>query len=388
MKYDIQNSKGLALRWHGDAPWQSPKWTIRNRLPETGAGLLVGQWGMLKTYAALDLSAHVMMGWDWTGEPVYRQAGVLALAQEGAGSIPMRLAALVEHKIEPRIREEPNAGAVWNNVKPERLPFAWADSCPMLLGTKDGNPMPVLLDTAEEAHVRFMKDFGLPLGLIWIDTMSSAGGWTDEQDNAEAARLMSVLRTLSSLTVAAVMGVDHLGKNVDAGARGASAKEANSDFVLALLGTKDLAGNITDMRLALRKIREGPSGQEIPVAPKVVAMGNDERGYALTSVVLDWNVKRATTQTKSNSHQILDDSLAGALAEHGKTVKSADGVEVRAVARMYVLNAFKAAYKSGKNTTEDNKRSRFRDALRKAEGLIAAETINGVVYLWPAEVPF
>jgi AAA domain len=66
----------LPLQWHGDAPWQPPKWMIRNRLPETGAGLLVGQWGMLKTFMALDLSAHVMLGWEWTGEPVYRQSGV------------------------------------------------------------------------------------------------------------------------------------------------------------------------------------------------------------------------------------------------------------------------------------------------------------------------
>ena len=374
----------LRLQWHGDAKWQPPKWAVRNRLPETGAGLLVGQWGMLKTFAALDLSAHVMMGWDWTGEPVYRQCGVLALAQEGGGSIGMRLAALVEHKIEPRLIGEPEAG---NKVKPERLPFTWASTCPRLLGVKDDNPMPLLLATAKLVHERFMKEFGLPLGLIWIDTMSSAGGFSDENDNAEAAKLMNVLRMLSERSGAVVVGVDHLGKNVDAGSRGASAKEANSDFVLALLGNKNLAGDISDMRLAVRKVREGPSGLEIPVAPKVVAMGNDEHGYPLTSVVLDWNVKRELKAKKSNAHQVLEEVLTAALAEHGKMVKPAVGSEVRAVARMFVLTAYKAAYKPDKIVSDEAKRAAFRQALVQAEGIIKTETIDGVEYLW-FDVPF
>jgi hypothetical protein len=65
----------------------------------------------------------------------------------------MRLAALVEHKIK----------------KPDRVPFAWASRCPMLLGIDKDTPMPLLLATAKEAHERFMKEFSLPLGLIWID---------------------------------------------------------------------------------------------------------------------------------------------------------------------------------------------------------------------------
>jgi hypothetical protein len=371
-KAEAPESQGLSLRWHGDALWQPPKWMIRNRLPETGAGLLVGQWGMLKTFMALDLSAHVMLGWEWTGEPVYRQSGVLCLAQEGSGSIPMRLAALVEHKIK----------------KPDRLPFAWASRCPMLLGVGKDTPMPLLLATAKEAHERFMKEFSLPLGLIWIDTMSSAGGWSDENNNAEAAQLMNVLRTLSEMSGAVVVGVDHLGKNVDAGSRGASAKEANSDFVLALLGNKSLAGDISDMRLALRKVREGPSGVEFPVAPKVVDMGKDEQGYPLTSIVLDWNVKRVSKEKKSNAHQVLDHALAVALKEHGKMVKTADGHEVRAVGRMHVLTAYKAVYKPDKDVSDGAKRQAFRQALVQAAGRIKSETIDGVEYLWPGDAPF
>ena len=87
---ETSNNKALILQWHGDAPPAPQRWLIRNRLPETGAGLLVAQWGMYKTFCALDISAHVMMGWDWTGEPTYRQCGVLCIAKEGSSSIPMQ----------------------------------------------------------------------------------------------------------------------------------------------------------------------------------------------------------------------------------------------------------------------------------------------------------
>ena len=368
------NSHTIPLQWHGDALPAPQRWLIRNRLPETGAGLLVGQWGMLKTFMALDLSAHVMMGWDWTGEPVYRKAGVLCLAQEGSGSIPMRLAALVEHKIEPTEGRK-------------KLPFAWAGSCPMLLGKDKDDPLPMLLATAEQVNERFIKDFGLPLGLIWIDTLSSAGGWSDENDNAEAAQLMNVLRNFSDRSGAVVVGVDHLGKNVEAGSRGASAKEANSDFVLALLGTKNLAGDIADMRLALRKMREGPSGLEIPVAPRSVDMGQDEHGYPLTSVVLNWDVKRESTTRKSKAYRVLEHALAVALREHGATVKTAKGIEVRAVDRDQVLAAYKAAYKPGEKVNDGAKRERFRKALAGAGARIVSETIGGVDYLWSVECP-
>jgi hypothetical protein len=259
----------------------------------------------------------------------------------------------------------------------------------VLLG--EDNPLPILRATAAQAHQRFMDQHGLPLGLIWIDTMSSAGGFEDEKDNAEAAQLMGVLGNLSDATGAVVMGVDHLGKNVDAGARGGSAKEANSDFVLALLGNKDLAGNVSDTRMSLRKVREGLTGKEFPFAPKVVDMGTDRHGYPLTSVVIDWSVTRAAPpERRPVSSQIFDGALDSAISLHGKMVTPAgEARQVKAVARMHVMEAFKAAYKPGRNISEHARRGAFRAAITNAEGRIREETINGIDYLWRGvEIPF
>src|SRR5262245_19640799 len=59
-----------------------------------------------------------------------------------------------------------------------------------------------------------------------------------------------------------VLGVDHFGKNLEAGTRGASSKEAAGDVVLACLGNKELSGSVTDTRLAVRKNRGGQQGKE------------------------------------------------------------------------------------------------------------------------------
>jgi hypothetical protein len=310
----------------------------------------------------LDISAHVMMGWDWTGEPVYRRAGVLCFAQEGGESIAGRLAAITKHKIK----------------SDKRLPFAWANSCPKLLDKVD--PLPVLVSTAKAAHERFMKEHKLPLGLIWIETMSTASGWTDESDSAEAAQVLNTLRELSKQTGAVVAGVDHLGKNIDAGARGSSTKEGNADFVLALLGQKDLSGQISNMRLALRKIREGPAGLEFPVAPRTVDMGKDDHNLPVTSIVLDWSVTPSPKykDTRTHAEHQLEHAVSLALMQHGETIKLSDGHEVRGVDEKHARSIFKTLYRNGANARV--KQQAFRRALKG--GWVQRQMVAGNEYLW------
>jgi hypothetical protein len=50
--------------WHyyDDTPPPPMRWLIKGILPETGVGILSGQWGTFKTTTALDLSVSVMTG--------------------------------------------------------------------------------------------------------------------------------------------------------------------------------------------------------------------------------------------------------------------------------------------------------------------------------------
>ena len=70
---------------------------------------------------------------------------------------------------------------------------------------------------------------------------------------------MTVLSTTAREQDALVLAVDHFGKDVSTGTRNSSVKEAHVDAVLALLGERHLAGKVSNPRMAIRKLRGGPS---------------------------------------------------------------------------------------------------------------------------------
>ncbi len=274
-----KRSKAIPIWRHGDELPVAPRMLIRNRLPEIGVALLAGQWGTGKTFAWLDASGSIMTGADWLGEPVCRRGGVLAFTPEGGTSVAMRLAALIEHKL--------SAIDSIDKVLLQRLPFGRALDCPVLL--KDNDALQKMIATALETEERFKRDFGLPLAAIVIDTVIEAAGWENEQDNAEVAKVWRIARKLSEATGALVLLVDHFGKVEDRGTRGASAKETNSDAILALLGDRTPEGAIENARLSLRKFRDGPDqGRTFPYELQLVEMGFDEKGRQVTQRIVKW----------------------------------------------------------------------------------------------------
>ena len=73
---------------------------------------------------------------------------------------------------------------------------------------------------------------------------------------------MNVLKALAQKLSCFTLGVDHFGKNINTGTRGGSSKEGSGDLVLACLGDRELNGRVINTRLAVRKCRGGPQGQE------------------------------------------------------------------------------------------------------------------------------
>src|SRR5262249_21164482 len=149
-----------------------------------------------------------------------------------------------------------------------------------------------LIAMARQAEASLLKRFGLPLGLIVIDTIAACAGYRrtgDENDNAVGQAIMNVLKAVAQEMKCFTLGVDHFGKNQMAGTRGAYAKESSGDVVLVCLGDKQLSGSVTNTRLAVRKHRGGRQGQEYPFQLRVVeAPEKDEEGDAITTMVVDW----------------------------------------------------------------------------------------------------
>ena len=99
-----------------------------------------------------------------TGQPfidytIARQCGVLLIAVEGQHDVRARLDALAREK----------CGGM------PRMPFRWYETAPVLLH-KDATEK--LIAMARQAETALQEEFGLPLGLIGIDTLTVAAGYS------------------------------------------------------------------------------------------------------------------------------------------------------------------------------------------------------------------
>lgn len=96
----------------------------------------------------------------------------------------------------------------------------------------------------------------------------------------ESATLAAIARA----TDAFVLAVDPLGKTVETRTRGSSAKESFA----ALLGEKELAGALKNPRMAARKRRGGPNGEEFAFTTQLIVLGTDAEGDRVDTLVLEW----------------------------------------------------------------------------------------------------
>ena len=382
-----QDPKLPPLHSHGDTdPRPLKAWLIKRLMPAVGHGLLSGQWGAGKTFVVFDLASAFWTGQPFLGHPVKQQCGVLLVAAEGADEVRLRLDAVVRNKC--------------GNM--ERVPFRWYETTPMLL---QKGALETLIAMAQQADRSLQEEFGLPLGLIVIDTIAACAGYTragDENDPAAAQAVMNVLKALAQALGCFVLGVDHFGKNIEAGTRGASSKEGASDLVLACLGDKSVSGSVSNTRLAVRKKWGGLQGQEFPFTLRVVqAPEPDDDGEPVTSMVVDWlpNMpggyptqsepdpwSQTRRQDQRAAVQRLKRVLMSAMAERGVEREiPPNGPAVRMIDQEVVRGLYYAqtpADGTPKQRT-DARRAQFKRALDWAEAqqLIASHEIDDVVYL-------
>ena len=111
---------------------------------------------------------------------------MLLIAAEGAAEVQLRLEAVVRNKC--------------GNM--ERAPFRWYETTPLLL---QKGATETLIAMARQADHSLQQEFGLPLGLVIIDTVAACAGYTragDENDPAAAQSVMDVLKALAQRSAA------------------------------------------------------------------------------------------------------------------------------------------------------------------------------------------
>ena len=380
------------LYCHGDPdPRPLKSWLIKYLMPVCGHGLLSGQWGTGKTFVLFDLAASLMTGQPFCGETVKRQCGVLLIAAEGAQEVRLRLGAMVREKC--------------GNAK--RLPFRWYESAPILLQKGSADK---LIAMAKQADASLQAEFGLPLGLVVVDTLGACSGFTksgEESDTAVGQAIMDVLKAVSLALDCFALGVAHFGKDISRGTRGASTREDAGDVVWVCLGERGVSGNTTNTRLAVRKHKGGEQGLEFPFTlRKVVEPEPDEDGDPITTMVVDWLPAGATggggaggTTTRPKDPWAeprredqraallrLKRVLMAILADQGVDLPiPPDGPTVRMVAQELVRAEY-YAHTPADGTPEQKRKVRhmqFTRALAYAEGkqFVGVEEIDDVTYL-------
>jgi hypothetical protein len=380
---------GEALHIHGTESWgdEEVEWTIYERMPRNGVGLLSGPHGIFKTFLLLDLCGSAMTGLSFLNKRVRRRCGVLLFAPEGANTIKQRLRALIEHKLNKE-NLNPRDLLDLHGIDLENLPFAFVGDCRPLL---DPRTVDWMIGRCQHVQEHFKKVHGLDLGLIGIDTMAAAAGWDSENDAAQAQIVMNHMADISAATDTFMLAVDHFGQDISSGTRGSTAKESAASTIFYVRGKSDGDGVFTDTRVVQRKQRAGPQGLVFPFQAREVKLGEDRYGEVITSRVIDWNVTRPQPgKVKPPYLVILEKLMPEALATHGEKV-SINGKEVLAIDKVKLRHLYKVAYqdlhRDAKTKAKNNALRRALNAAAKAK-TVQSHTVGGVAYLWQAQPPF
>jgi hypothetical protein len=291
----------------GAQPAPIPPALIKGVLPQTGVAIIGGQSGTGKTFQAIHLGVRFLPDCRQSmyidKYRIKRHGGVLYLVLEGRPAFPLRVTMAVEQLL----------GSQMKFGDRSRQPFCWNTYEPHLF--KNGSDG--LIGLAQREAAMMKRDFGVDLVAIMLDTMGLAACYENENMAAQVQEVISGLFRLSNETGALAIGVDHVGKDQNAGLRGSSAKRGHAETVLTCMCDRDQNNNPEDLRMWFEKVRDGEEGRVIPYRLKVVDCGVDEDHDRVTTCVIEWEPNKKLKAKKQPKRRKTSVPLKAAIDEVG-----------------------------------------------------------------------
>jgi hypothetical protein len=275
---------GAGAWFHGNELPPPEECSFDQLLPLVGVGTLEGQYSTHKTHILVDAAVA------YTCTPQSTLAGKLRLRRGGAviieteySSVPLRVACATVHR----------------GVEGEKLPLISLPTVPPMLFRKRVDPRTIkwYRDVLRAAQIYFKERFDLPLAFVGIDPLIDAFGAESENSADEANEAKKAFRDLAHEFGCVVWIDDHMGKDIERGSRGTSAKPAKADFIFTLPEkVEDIAQPRT---LTVKKLRNMPDGWgvDFSLVPVEVATAD---GTLATNLAVVWGDIVAKGQGASN----------------------------------------------------------------------------------------
>jgi hypothetical protein len=352
---------------------EPPRDLIKGILTEQGVNLVVGQSGSGKSCIMASAARALATGLDWFGRKVRGPVGVLYYATEGYSSMARRLPAELKH----------------HDID-EAVPIVLSRGG---LNLSDDKQFAQFLRELVQVRRYFAARFGVHRMVVIIDTIAAAASLKDENSNAEVSGLYGRLRQIADHIEGLVIGVHHLGKNAEAGPRGASASRAAADQIISVLADRDeSSGTVSNRRIVISKARDGEEGPIANFTLTFVELGIDEDDEPFGAVVAEpadgeaIRSQKKPTPAQKTFIAAFDEALSESGRDH-EPMKSQDvpGPTVLAVPVEEVKEEFYRRWATGETDPvkrADTTRKAFKRALHTTSGFATEANDSGEELIW------
>ncbi|WP_158497197.1 AAA family ATPase [Micavibrio aeruginosavorus] len=227
------------------------KYLIKGLLEQGGMSVVYGESNSGKTFFALDIAAHMSLGWSWQDRKTRKGKVIYIAAESGLGIAERLIAFRNHHKLE-------RYGELYLALR-------------TILLVGENNDCDQLIEKIKETE---------DVELVVVDTLARAMGGGNENSSEDMGFFIRCCDKIREETGAHVMVIHHSGKDSSRGARGHSSLRAAIDTEIEV--SQD-SGVITAQVL---KQRDGKLGDQFSFELTPIEIGEDEDGEPITSCVL------------------------------------------------------------------------------------------------------